>query len=108
MKVRIISFILLFTMIFSTFSVPANAENIESGRLGEEINWYFDKETGHLTISGNGPIYYDVPLYNEVLSVSIEGNITEIERYALGTFPNATSVTLCDSISKIGEYVFSS
>ena len=55
MKKRLISMLLMFTLLISLFPVfPAAAEDSLSGSCGSDLSWSLSLETGTLTVSGSG------------------------------------------------------
>ncbi len=99
-------------------------ECTSSGSCGENLTWYFDEETGTLTISGTGKMYdfrrynseYDywytecpwgVYVYNsQIEKVIIENGVTTISDYAFECCYGLTEITIADTVTSIGEYAF--
>ena len=93
------------------------AENSYSGTCGDNVNWYFDRGEGVLTISGSGSTYdYDygsnpeyLPRFNtykkNISSVVVENGVTRLGDGLFKSF-YCTSVTLPASVTEIGDSVF--
>lgn len=112
---------LVLSIILALCPLGAFAETT-SGTCGENLTWTFDSETGVLTISGEGEMdRYSLSSpapwlthKNLILSVVVEENVTEISEYAFTSYANydlngcenLVSVSLPDSIAKIGKYAF--
>ena len=93
------------------FCVPAAADT--SGRCGEDVTWVLDPDTGVLTISGTGEMYWGsyyqgsaFGFREDILSVVIEDGVTSIGGYAFRECSNLMSVTIPDSVTSFGEGVF--
>ena len=90
---------------------------VASGKCGDDITWQLD-EAGTLTISGTGEMYnYNGYLNNyapwndkrqDVKKVVVKGDVTNIGDWAFWGFGNLASVSLPDSVTRIGSYAFCS
>lgn len=90
---------------------------VASGKCGDDITWQLD-EAGTLTISGTGEMYnYNGNLNNyapwndkrqDVKKVVVKGDVTNIGDWAFWGFGNLASVSLPDSVTRIGSYAFCS
>ena len=88
-----------------------------SGSCGNGAVWSFDRETGVLSVSGQGDIYdydYDngsyAPWYvfrEEITDISVSSGITSIGNNAFRGLSNAAAVNIPESVSKIGNNSFS-
>lgn len=85
-----------------------------NGTCGESLTWNFDKETGTLTISGEGEMY-DYDYYNpapwadfseSIIAVVVEEGVTSIGDSSFEYYENLRNVIITDSVQKIGEYSF--
>ena len=112
-----LSFILILSMIMSTFlfvSAPANAdsENVVTGSCGEKVTYSLNKDTGVLTISGTGEMndyaWSKSPFFNsgDIKTVVIEKGVTKIGQYVFDSCYELTKVTIPDSLETIGRYAF--
>ena len=96
----------------------ADEEAPTSGSCGENLEWSFDKETGTLTISGEGEMenyYYsewnnkiewDTPWKSYRLSIKkfvIEDGVTSIGEDAFAGCKNLTEFSIPDSVVSIGN-----
>ena len=86
-------------------------EVVASGTCGENTTWTLDG-TGLLRISGTGDMVFDpvVPWYNvyheSIYTVIIEDGVTSIGGGAFSECSNLQSVSIPDSIKKIGDAAF--
>ena len=95
------------------FTLKADAAAY-SGKCGDNLTWSLDTDTGVLTISGTGDMYYwnyygDVPWYSNrssVKTVVIGDSVTSIGNYAFEDCTGLTSITIPDSVTSIGERAF--
>ncbi|MCR4759551.1 MAG: leucine-rich repeat domain-containing protein, partial [Oscillospiraceae bacterium] len=80
------------------------------GKCGEHAYWFFDSDTGKLTISGTGNMdsvgWADHR--GEISSVVIERGITYIGDSAFEGFAALNSVTIPNSVESIGMFAFAS
>ena len=98
---------------FSDVNVTFKAIN-PTGKCGDDATWELDLDTGKLTISGTGAMYYysvanNQPWYNykdDITSVEIENGITSIGNSAFYRCTSLTSVTIPDSVTSIGNSAF--
>ena len=115
MKTKIISVLLIFTIIFSAtaFIASATENDVTSGEYGENLMWDFDEETGTLSISGNGDMYEcstsERPwkfLYDRIKAVVVSDGVTRISDGAFIDFPELTDITIGKNVKTIGRYAF--
>lgn len=116
MKTKIISVLLIFTIILSATAFVASAtENVVmSGEYGENLMWDFNEETGTLTISGNGDMYecstsempWQEVLYDRIKAVVVSDGVTSICDGAFIDFPELTDITIGNDVKTIGRYAF--
>jgi len=110
---RLFTLVLAMILVFSL--VPVSASAAASGSCGENVTFFFDAETGILTISGEGAMenfysFNDSPWYNyrtEITSVVIEEGVTAISVSAFYSTANCTSVSIPDSVTQIRLNAFS-
>ena len=93
-------------------SIRTSAVN---GTWGSQIQWYFDEDTGLLTIGGNGDMPdcnsggTDAPWYqykSSIVKVEITDGITAIGENTFRQYTTLEEVTLPDSLVKIGTFAF--
>lgn len=83
------------------------------GECGEDVYWFLDKETGVLTISGNGYWKARTPgdhywrhYYDAIKKVVVKEGIEEIPDYALDGCVNLTEVVLPNGLKRIDYQAF--
>ena len=122
---RILSLIVSLAMLFSItagIDLSVFAQTPISGKCGANVNYYFDKTSGTLTISGTGKMYdYDlsedysfwdldrelVESYNTCIEkIIINSGVTTIGEYAFTELWNLSNVLIPDSVTKIGQDAF--
>ncbi len=101
-----------FTGFVGSTSITASAETL-SGECGTNATWSYDTETGALTISGTGDMsdfgVATTPwnLYqNQIKSVTFADGITSVGAYALFGGESLETVSIPDSVTKIGDCAF--
>ena len=86
-----------------------------NGVWGDQIRWYFDEDTGLLTISGSGDLPdcnsggTDAPWYqykSSIVKVEIKDSITAIGGNTFRQYTTLEEVTLPDTLVKIGTFAF--
>ncbi|MBQ3355577.1 MAG: leucine-rich repeat protein [Clostridia bacterium] len=90
-------------------------ENTVCGDCGENMTWTLDLDTGAMTIEGSGPMDDYEPAinapwykYNEVIKTVVVGSgVTSIGDYAFENVAFMTSVSLPDTLQRIGSGSFS-
>ncbi|MBQ9530599.1 MAG: leucine-rich repeat domain-containing protein [Eubacterium sp.] len=107
----ILSFALLINVLFS-LGINVYADELTTGKCGENVTYSFDSTTGTLTISGTGnmsgysfsgsPFFYN----KSIIKIIINSGVTSIGNYAFGYCLALTSITIPDSVTSIGEYAF--
>lgn len=112
MKKRILA-ILLTLCIMLGMAPAVFAVEVTSGTCGENVSWLFDSESGTLTISGTGEMYYAPGghydfsgIHESVKTIIIESGVTSVGGWAFNHFTNLTSVTLPPTVNKIELYAF--
>ena len=122
MKKKIINIMLGFCFAFLCFfmiSRNVKAEEIDSGKCGENVNWSMD-DNGTLTISGTGSTYdynedeQSAPWYKYTTSyenvaiekVIIESGITRIGNELFYGCGQLTDISIPESITEIAHYAF--
>ena len=111
LKKRFFVFFVFITVLCSLF--PAFAQTT-GGKCGENVNYMFDFDTGHLSISGMGNMRQYTknsvaPWYSfrdEIVSVSIENGVTSIGDYSFFWCGSLNSVTISSSVKTIGNSAF--
>ncbi|MBR4212020.1 MAG: leucine-rich repeat domain-containing protein [Oscillibacter sp.] len=94
-------------------SGPKGVTVVERGECGENVRYTLDS-SGLLTISGTGPMrdfaWDDTSLWRNkrgsVWHVQIQNGVTTIGKYAFSMCNALASVTIPDSVKKIGEGAF--
>ena len=119
MKKRLAAVLLTLCMVLSLMPTGVLAESTAtSGKCGDNLTWKL--ENGTLTISGTGPMYnYSGDAdniapwsYMDAKTVQIEKGVTTIGDYAFArtggyTVTSVTSVTIPDTVTRIGNDAFS-
>ena len=91
-----------------------------SGSCGENLSWYFNPDTGLLTIEGSGAMddavaatdivnkYYMpwVKYENSITAVRLPEGLTSIGTYAFRGHEQLTKLTIPDNVTSIGEQAF--
>jgi hypothetical protein len=104
MKRSIGILILLCAMAMQVFAI--------GGKCGEKVKWNFDKSTGVLTISGEGPMYdyaNIVPWSKNregIKRIVVEEGVTYIGKTAFNQCEQVTSITIPNSVTEIGSGAF--
>ena len=86
-----------------------------SGKCGQNVNYFYDKSTHKLTISGTGAMadysnHYQTPwssYANEIQTIEIGSGVTSIGDYAFYNCSNLASVTIPNRVTSIGDSAFS-
>lgn len=92
----------------------ADGETPVRGSCGENAQWYFDADAGHLRISGTGAVEdystsTSAPWYSyrdSIRTVSVEGGITRLGNRAFFRCVALTGVSLPGSLEEVGENAF--
>lgn len=82
-------------------------ETIKTGICGDNADWYFNMETGVLTVTGSGEMY-DNPGFHQlnIKKVVIEEGITSIGMDAFIYMSSITELVLPQTLEKIGSWAF--
>lgn len=109
-KILCVVLVLIFNLApltLTTFAVEYE------GTCGENLTWFFDDETGMLTISGNGPMidFYDgnkpwQHLRDDVVNIVVSSGVTSISRNAFSDFYELINVTIAGTVEVIEDYAF--
>ena len=94
--------------------VSENSEEEYQGPCGDNLTWFYDKDTGTLSISGTGEMWSyankSVPWMNKKIEISrlvIESGVSSIGDFA---FANCSGMEdgleIPNSVTKIGRYAF--
>ena len=106
---KVISLFLSLAMLLSIVSVVdfSAYADVQRGSCGDNVTYSLDTETGVLTISGTGDMYYG-PFYQNtnIKSVIIESGVTSIGDEAFSGCRSLTNVTIPDSVTSIGDSAF--
>jgi len=114
MKKRILSVVLAICLLMAALPAAASAAEVAaSGACGENLTWVLDTD-GTMTISGTGPMTVwevpeDVPWAEDILEIKkliIEDGVTTVGDWAFFGAENLADVSLAQSITQIGPYVF--
>ncbi len=113
--------LLLILLTISLLVLPASATETEEtaypqrepGYCGEDLKWFFDADTGVLTISGNGQMD-DFPeggapwqeFREEVTGLVLDGQISYIGANAFGDFDELTAVDFGSALRELGARSF--
>ena len=111
------SILTLATEDFDPDSLSSSQDEADStaNSCGENLTWSFDEENGVLTISGTGDMYdYDAGnspwagYESQILSIVIEEGVASVGNLAFMNCTEATTLTVPDSLTSIGECAFMS
>ena len=94
-------------------TIHYNVTNVDN-LCGDNATWFFDDNTGTLTISGTGNMYdyeisYYVPWYSfkeNIKKVVINDGITSIGRISFYNCTSLTNITIPNSVTSVGESAF--
>ena len=120
---KVISLFLSLTMLLSIVSVVdfSAYADVQTGKLGDNVTYSLDTETGLLTISGTGDMYdYKLSFHDyngreyysstqlkmeNIKNIIIESGVTDIGD---AVFFNCKiqSITIPDTVTRIGNYAF--
>lgn len=122
MKQRILTLILMVSIVISMATIPISVSAATNGGCGESLKWSLD-DNGTLTVSGEGEMYdynYDVrdgkgytntPWRDKttlIKRVIIGEGVTRIGDYAFRDCGNLTDVTFPNGLIEIGSGAFMS
>lgn len=107
-------------MVLSETEESASAVGVKSlatygacGANGDNVEWYFNKTSGVLTISGLGEMedYYGIThpweTYKQNIKIiAIAKGVTNISYSAFYGCSNVTSISIANSVTEIGKYAF--
>jgi hypothetical protein len=120
--VMAIAILQLFVNLSPMPVLAASPNIIDSGACGDNLTWTFNDE-GTLTISGEGDMtdWYQptgqahaelaeaVPWYSyrkQIFEVVLENGVTSIGSYAFYEFSNLLSITIPNSVTVTGDFIF--
>ena len=99
------------TVVYDDFTATFDVTVLLGGTCGDNLTWTLD-DAGTLTISGTGTMKaYDekapwAGYKSKITAIVIEYGVTTIDGYAFRYCSNAASVTLPESVVKIGKGAF--
>ena len=109
------------TLAVATADASYTAQYQANEKCGDDLYWFFDYETGVLTITGSGAMY-NYPIYGSygllvkkqpwkslqtlITSVVLQEGVTSISGEAFSNCTNLTSVAIPDSVTSIEGQAF--
>ena len=109
---KILCVVLVLIFNFASLTLTTFAVEYE-GTCGENLTWFFEEETGTLTISGNGPMFdlYEKTkpwqhLRDDVVNIVVSSGVTSISRNAFSDFYELINVTIAGTVEVIEDYAF--
>ncbi len=110
---KVICIFISVVFVISCFSFAAVTANAVSGTTGD-CKWSLNTSTGELKITGKGTMdeigwIGDQPWYNnysKIKTVTIGKGVTEIPSYYFGSCPNLKKVTIPNTVTDMGAFVF--
>ncbi len=115
MKTKIISALLILTIMFSAITLFASATEVTvtSGECGENLVWNFNAETGTLSVVGNGDMYDYASvrrpwesLTRNIHSVVFSDGVTSIGSCAFISCSNLSNLIIGNNVKTIGDHAF--
>lgn len=102
---KLLSFLLVFTMLLSCCPMAVAAGVVDSGSCGDNVTWELTSD-GTLTISGTGAIASYAFDKASITSVVIEEGVTSIGDRAFEKCTGLTSVVIGEDVTAIGNNAF--
>lgn len=83
-----------------------NEDTFLRGKMGDNVYYEWNMNTGHARIYGTGPATSHPLAYTGIKSVTIEDGVTSLDINSFAECPYLTSVQMASSITKTGSYLF--
>ena len=108
MTKKLLSIFLIIVMTLSIAPVTAVAQEITSGKCGENAYWEYDADTKTITVSGSGSLEKSSDWQNlDFVNFVVADGITYIHGWVLGADHTVENVFISGSVKCISDYAFS-
>lgn len=94
----------------NTYAAVTTNKYVPEGKLGDNVEYTYDKEMATLTVSGTGEMWDKMQFPKEVLdatSLVIEKGVTSIGEFAFWQLEGLKNVQIADTVTTIKEGAFS-